>query len=339
MLYKSCIKNLFPGFFVCLLVFTAAPSTGAGTFVWSGSGTDNLASNPANWTGSVSPQNGDAVAFDSTSSMACIWDLNITVSSFNINPGYTGTVTIAADLTIDNGITWAGEGGDNLASNPANWSGGNTPQDGVNIDFDGMSDCLWDLDISPASLKMGSGFTGTVTLLRDLSISGYLSIEGGSLNLNDKALNTDGHLLIGPEGALYASSSTIRVNGDWTNMGTFDPGASTLILGGTDQTVYGDNAFYNLVKTSDSADNLYFEASRTQTVFNNLTLKGRAGTLLFLRSTVSGAFWSVDPAGSRYISYADIKDMNNANQAGVAADNSINSGNIINVYFDIDQCM
>jgi len=314
-------------------------TAGAVTLIWSGSGADDLASNPANWTGSVSPQSRDAVVFDSTSSKTCTWDLDITLSSFIINPGYAGTITVDADLTLNDGFTWTGADGDGLASNPANWSGFSAPRDGDDLDFHGINDCLWDLDISPASLKMGTDFTGTITLLRDLSISGNLSIEGGMLNLNDKALSVDGHLLIGLNGMLYAASSAITVKGDWINNGTFASGASTVILNGADQTVYGNNTFYNLVKTSDAADTLYFEAARPQTVFNNLTLKGRAGSLLSLRSTVSGAFWFIDPGSTRDISYADIKDMKNIHQAGVTADHSNNSGNNPNVYFDIDPCM
>lgn len=339
MLQKCYIKKILPDFIVCLFVLNVVTTASAATLVWSGEGTDDLASNPVNWSGSVAPQRRSDVVFDSTSSKDCTWDLNITISSFNINPGYNGTVTIDTGLIIDNGFTWTGEGGDNIASNPLNWSGGTVPQDGDNIDFVGGYDCLWDLDISPASLRMDTGYTGTVTLLTDLSIAGNLSIEGGFLNLNGKSLIADGDLLIGLNGTLYAVSSIIQVKGNWINRGAFDSGTSTVVLTGTTQTVYGDNTFYNLVKTSDSGDTLYFEAGRTQTILNNLTLKGTAGNLLLLRGTESEIFWSIDPGGTRDISYADIKDMKNVNQVGLVTDNSNNSVNNSNIYFDIDQCM
>lgn len=339
MLQKCCIKKILPVFIVCLFVLNVVTTASAATLVWSGGGADDLASNSFNWTGSVSPQIRDAVIFDSISSKNCTWDLNITLSSFNINPGYDGTVTINADLAIDNGFTWSGEGGDNLASNPANWSGGATPQEGDNIILDGINGCLWDLNISPASLRLGQGFTGTVTLITAMSIAGDLSIEGGTLNLNDNALSADGDLLIGLNGTLYAASSIVRVKGDWINRGAFISGTSTVVLIGTNQTVYGDNTFYNLVKTSDSVDTIYFEAGRTQTILNNLTLKGTSDNLLLLRGTESGTFWFIDPGSTRNISYADIMDMINVNQVGITTDNSHNSGNNSKVYFDIDQCI
>jgi hypothetical protein len=337
---KYYIEKILSAFIVCLFVLNLTLNASAATLVWSGEGTDDLASNPVNWSGSVAPQRGSDVAFDSTSSRNCTWDLNVTVSSFNINPGYTGAVSIDAGLTIDNGFTWTGEGSDDLASNPANWTGGTVPRDGDNIDFDeGMKDCLWDLGISPASLKMGDGFTGTVTLITGLSIAGDLSIEGGFLNSNDNALIVDGDLLIGLNGTLYAASSIVQIKGDWINRGAFASGTSTVILNGTNQSVYGDNTFYNLIKTSASADTIYFEAARTQTILNNLTLKGAAGNLLLLRGTESETFWFIDPGSTRNISYTDIKDMKNINQVGAVSDHSNNSGNNSNVYFDIDQCM
>jgi len=339
MLERRYIRGITTAFIFCIFVHTVVAAAGAATRTWSGGGADDLASNAANWTGSISPQTGDAVVFNSTSSNNCTWDLNITLSSFNINPGYTGTVIIDAGLTIDNGFTWTGEGGDTLASNPANWSGGVVPQDGDNIEFDGVNDCLWDLDISPDSLRMSTGFTGTVTLITNLSITCDLSIEGGFLNLNDKALIADGHLSIGLNGTLYAASSTVQIKGDWINRGDFISGTSTVALIGTNQTVFGDNIFYNLVKTSGSDDTIYFEAGTTQTILNNLTLKGTAGDLLLLRSTVNESLWSINPGSTRNISYADIRDMKNINQQGIAADNAHDSGNNRNVYFDIDQCL
>ncbi len=339
MLHTYTIKKILPDLIVCLFVLNLAVTAGAATLTWSGGGADDLASTPGNWFGAVSPHHADAVIFDSTSSGNCTWDLNITLSSFNIHPGYTGTVTIDAGLIINNGVTWTGEGGDTLSSNPANWSGGAAPQDGDHIDFDGIKDCLWDLDISPASLTMGPGFTGSVTLITDLSIAGDLSVEGGLLNAHDNALRTNGDLLIGVDGTLYATSSLIQVNGDWINKGAFDSGTSTVMLGGSHQTVYGDNTFYNFVKTAVSAATLNVEAARTQKILNNLTLQGTAGHLLVLRSTESETSWFIDPVSTRNISYADIRDMKNINQIGVAADNSHNSGNNSNVSFDINQCM
>lgn len=339
MLQQCYSKKISLVFIACFFALISTSSAGASTLIWSGGDTGNLASSPGNWNGGVSPRSGDTVVFDITSSKNCTWDLDLTLSSFNINPGYTGTVTIAAGLTIDNGFTWTGDGGDYLASNPANWSGGTAPQDGDNINFEGINDCQWDLDISPASLKMAPGFTGTIRLTTDLSIAGNLSMEGGVLDLNKKALSVDGDLLIGFSGTLYATSSNIKVKGNWINNGAFDPGTSTVILNGANQIVYDNNIFYNLVKTTSSAGTLYFETGVTQTILNNLTLTGTAGRLLLLRGTAGGRQWYLDARGPRQIAFAGIMDLNSINPVNIDASDSADSGNNININFSGPDCL
>ncbi|MEW6600226.1 MAG: hypothetical protein AB1499_04590 [Nitrospirota bacterium] len=336
---ECCIKKLLPNFIAFLLALSFTGAAGAATHIWSGGGAEELASNPGNWEGGVPPQSGSDVVFDDTSSKNCTWDLNITLSSFNISPGYEGSIIINADLVVDNPFTWTGAGGDTLASNPANWSGGAMPQSGDNLDFDGTKDCMWDLNISPGSLILDTGFSGTITLITYLSISGGLYIKGGLLDLNDKSLTVLGDIVIGPDGTLDATSSVIQLRGDWINSGVFIAGTSMVILNGPDQTIYGDNTFYNLVKTSAYGNTLYFESGRTLTVLNNLILTGTAGTLLSLRSSDNDTSWAIDPGGSRRISHTDIRDMRNINPVGLDAENSVDSGNTDNVYFDIDQCL
>lgn len=55
-----------------------------------------VASDGANWSGGIAPQTGDDVIFDATSVNNCLWDLDasiVTVNSFTLATGYTGTVT------------------------------------------------------------------------------------------------------------------------------------------------------------------------------------------------------------------------------------------------------
>ncbi len=274
---------------IILFLLGFALSTNAATVTWTGGGTDNLASNSANWSGNSAPQYGDDVVFDSTSK-DCTWDISVTLASLSIKSGYTGKVTKTSgvSLTIAKGNTWTGGGADNLASNPANWSNNKVPQNGDNVVFNGANNCTWDINITPASFKLNTGYSGTVTLNSNLTINGGLTVAGGSLNLSNKTLNVDGNILIDISGSLYATSSTIRVKGDWRNTGNFYSGTSTVVLDGTNQTIYGNTTFYNLIKTVLSADTLYFEAGSTQTIRNNLTLQGASNNLLSLRSTIDG---------------------------------------------------
>ncbi len=324
---------------IILFLFGFAVSANAATVTWTGGGSDNLASNPANWSGNIKPQNGDDVVFDSTSK-DCTWDLTVKLASLSINTGYSGKVTLSsnANLTIAKNITWVG-GVDSYASNSANWANNEAPQDGDNVVFDGVNNCIWDINIAPASLKLNTGYSGTVTLNSNLTINGGLTIAGGILNLNNKALNIDGNMSININGSLYATSSNITVKGNWTNLGIFNSGTSIVILNGTNQTIYGNTTFYNLIKTVTSADTLYFEAGKTQTIVNNLTLQGASNNLLSLRSTQDGSYWYIDPQGTRNILYVDVKDLNNINFTTIVTTNSVDSGHNNSVSIGGSECV
>ena len=325
---------------IIIFLFGFALSAHAANVTWSGGGTDNLASNPANWSGNVVPQYGDDVIFDSTSK-DCTWDLNVSLSSLSIKSGYTGKVTkvSGASLNIIKTIKWTGGGADNLASNPQNWSENRVPQNGDKIVFDETSskNCTWDINTAPAFLSL-TGYTGTVTLNSSLTINGNLTITNGVLNLNNKNLNVDGYILIGTNGTLYATSSVITLKGSWANYGNFNFGTSTVVLNGTNQAVYGNTTFYNLTKTVTTADTLYFEAGSTQTILNSLTLQGASGNLLLLRSTSGGSYWYIDPQGTQNISFVDIRDSYNLSFTNIITTNSVDSGNNNNVSFGGSEC-
>ncbi len=320
--------------FLIVLCITAH----AATLTWTGEGTDELASNPANWLDSITPKNGDNIVFDGTSPKNCTWDINVSLSSLNITSAYIGKVTPSSTLIIKN-ITWTGGGADELASNPANWSGNIAPQNGDNVVFNGATNCTWDINITPAFFGLSSGYTGTVTLTSDFTIAGNLNIAGGSLNLNNKNLNIDGYILISISGSLYATSSTITVKGDWKNWGSFSPWTSTVVLAGTNQTIYGNTTFYNLTKVVTTADTLYFEAGSTQTIANSLTLQGVENNLLSLRSAINGQYWYIDPQGARNIAFVDIRDSFNINFVSIVLTNSVNSGNNVNLNFGGSECV
>ncbi len=345
---KQSFKKTEVLILICLILFGFALSVDAATITWDGGGADNLASNSANWSGGVKPQYGDNVIFDATSVKDCTWDLTVTLASLTKTSGYTGRITKIAGITLTIAKTmnkkWTGAGSDNLASNPLNWSGNAAPVNGDKVVFDNTStkNCTWDINfLQPASFSLYSGYTGTVILdsdLPDLTINGPLTIESGAFNLNTRNLNVRGYIVIGVNGRLYATSSTITVTGDWANAGSFTADTSTVIFNGWNQTIYGNTTFYNLTKTVTSADTLYFEAGNTQTIINNLTLQGASGKLLSLRSTVDGQYWYLDPQGTINISFADIKDLNNKSFTSLVVTNSVDSGHNNNVNFGGNEC-
>jgi hypothetical protein len=91
----------------------------AATRTWDGGGTDgtcgggagdgNKWSCAANWSADTVPVSGDAVVFDATSTKDSTIDTSFagTITSLNINAGYTGTVTMARSLTVSGAYTQA----------------------------------------------------------------------------------------------------------------------------------------------------------------------------------------------------------------------------------------
>jgi len=328
----------------------AESSNSSSTLTWTGASLINdHASNSENWAGGEAPQNGVDVVFDSTSKN-CAWDITVNIASLKITSGYTGKITLSSgsNLTINKTAKWTGGGSNELASNPANWANNALPQNGYGVVFDNtpisQKNCTWDLNIDPAFLST-IGYTGTITLNKPLAINGSLTINSGTLNLNNKKLDVDGYLLIGINGTLDATSSpivTITVKGNWANYGHFTSGASTVILSGTTQYIYGDTTFYNLIKTVTTAGNntLYFEAGSTQTILSGLTFQGASDNLLFLRSTEEGTYWNLDIQGAYSISYANIDYLNNISSTNIITRNSVNAGhNSSNVSFGGTQCV
>ena len=236
---------------------------------------------------------------------------------------------------------WTGGGTDNLASNPYNWLGNIVPPDGEHIVFDNTSvkDCTWDIDATPASMSINSGYTGTVMLNRNLSIQGNLSVVNGSLDLNDNSLNVDGNISISINGSLDATTSTITLIGNWSNQGSFSAGTSTILLNGLNQTIYGNSVFYNFIKIITSADILNFESGSTQTIINNLVLRGISGGLLTLRSTSDSIQWKIDPQGTRSVSFVDVTDSENVNSKNIVALDSVDLLNNTGWIFNNDQCL
>jgi hypothetical protein len=78
------------------------------TIAWTGGGTDNYASNPANWSDNAVPEDGDKIVFNDASSKNCTWDINVLPALLSISSAYTGTVTLDEYLSINGNLTVAG---------------------------------------------------------------------------------------------------------------------------------------------------------------------------------------------------------------------------------------
>ncbi|MEK7183471.1 MAG: hypothetical protein AAB776_02430 [Patescibacteria group bacterium] len=143
------------------------------------------------------------------------------------------------------------------------------------------------------------GATDTFQLGAALDVNGNFTLTAGTFDV--EATND------------YA----MTVAGNWSKSGTFTAQQGTVTLDGTSQTLVGATSFYNLTKTVAAAATLTLPASTTQTVTNTLTLQGASGQLLSLRSSITDTQASINPQGTRTVSYLDVKDNNNINATAI----------------------
>ena len=166
--------------------------------------------------------------------------------------------------------------------------------------------------------------------------AGYTVFSGQSFNAASGTLDAAGGD-INNTGTLLSSSGTFKLDGNWTNTGTFNSGINGTVefTGSTDSTIKGDNTFTNF-KCTQAGKLLNFEAGKTQIIEGAWTITGAPGSLIALRSTVEGVQWrSVGPP-TNDLSFVDVKDANNLGGTIIDPVNSIDSGNNTN-WFNADE--
>ena len=174
------------------------------------------------------------------------------------------------------------------------------------------------ISLGSATPTLATAASQTLTINGNLTIgdgTNATTIAGSTYN---PITTVGGHTTINAN-ASFTAPSVMHVAGNWTNRGTFTPNGGTVTLNGTNQTLTGSTIFANLTKTVSSADTLTFAATTLQRITGALTLRGIAGALLSIRSSLSGTQWQIDPQGTRDIQYADVQDSNNTNATTISA--------------------
>jgi len=150
-------------------------------------------------------------------------------------------------------------------------------------------------------------------------------------------LYLDGDLNIAVGTFKFMSPNTLYLAQDFINAGgasaTFVHGNGSVVLNGLDQAISGSTTFYNLAKSVLSSSVLVFESGSSQTIAGNLTLNGvYSYSTLYLRSSIFGNYWYINPQGTSTIAYVDVHDSNNLNATKIDATDgtSIDAGNNVN---------
>lgn len=142
-----------------------------------------------------------------------------------------------------------------------------------------------------------------------------LVIEDGSLILESDDVIAVENIIITPNSTLNSNAS-IRVSGNWSNSGTYNPKNSSVYLtGGGESLISGRNTFYNLISDHNEdytgpGKALKFDNNNTQTITKTHTLKGSPGNLMALISNDADSAATLEVSGLTTINTAYLRIKN-----------------------------
>ena len=134
-----------------------------------------------------------------------------------------------------------------------------------------------------------SSGTAVYTLQGATTLTGDLTITGGELDANGKAVN---------------------ISGSWTNSDTFTANDNTVTFTGSGTSTISGNNTFSALSCTEAGKTLRIQAGTTQTI-GNMTLRGSASSHLILASTSSTTAANIRPVGTANVSYLDVRYVNN----------------------------
>lgn len=202
-----------------------------------------------------------------------------------------GSTTLANDLDVNNHLTIeAGAlldvsgsnhsinvGGDWLNDGSFQAQNGTVTVDGSaaqNIDPSATVGAFYNLIFNK------SGGTASLTS-QTLDVTNDLTLTNGTLSAASFNLDVDGNLTIQATASLTTASNTIRIAGDWDNLGTFF-GTSTVRFNGTNQDLNGN--FYRLILEGGGTKS----ATGALDINNNITISSGTTFNAVFSHTVAG---------------------------------------------------
>ncbi|MDQ5952433.1 MAG: hypothetical protein QG626_561 [Patescibacteria group bacterium] len=245
------IFTLFGAAFLLGTVLVVPHSAFAATRTWDGGGATNNWSDCINWSGDVCPGASDVATFNGASTKSVTLDANTTLQSLNINSGYTGTLTQAANLSLSLNFNHDTQDGSFL------WSSGK-------LSFVGSSAAIWNLDtgddyFGDVELNKNNGIPVTITSNDEVFVSGELRLTNGQIqtslvgNAYSAAFNVQGDVI--------QSAGFDGINDDTTNYTHFvyvdfgnDAAVQTYTVNG------GIGLWLRLDSVADSSDAIVFAA-------------------------------------------------------------------------------
>lgn len=241
------------------------------------------------------------------------------------NLSASGTFTVASDVVFTPGAA-------NIISGAGTLTGNGTVQvtrTAATADFSSQY-TITNKTLTNLTVEYAGASAQTVSAITYGNLK--INMAGQTASLAGNVIVTNNLTITA--GTLSAGANSITVGGNWSNSGTFNAGTGTVIFNDNTKvsTISGSSTFFNFSSTT-AGKQITFTAGTTQTISGTLTLTGASGNLIVLRSTVSGSQWSINPQGSRSVSFVDVKDSNNTNATAINAITSTDSGNNTNWNF------
>ena len=170
---------------------------------------------------------------------------------------------------------------------------------------------------STKKILVQGGGASPVTAVLDPTTSNY-AFSTGSLDIE-------------ASGVLMGRASTITIANNWTNVGTFTSGSSTVIFNtGNTAVVSGTTTFYKLTISNTTAKEVDFDPSNSAiyNVTNLFSVPGQASGVIKLRSVTPGTKWEFYPTGTSNVTYVDVQDGGcNTGSITIVTTAGTNSGN------------
>ncbi len=278
------------------------------TLTWTGTTNTNFGT-ATNWDLGSAPTSADDVVIADVANDP-IFGANFTLGSLTINS--SGILDIAGfNLTVSGALSNNGtlklQGSETVSFGTMDTNSGTVEYTGAT----GTNSYATGLAAGNAYYNLSfSGASDTWILGAALDVNNNLTISNGTLDVKS--------------GSNYQVN--VAKNFDSTG-GTFLARSGSVVLDGTNQTISGNNSFYNLNKTVAVADTLTFAAGSTTTITGLATLKGAASNLLTL---TSAGGWNIDPQGTKDIQYVAVVNSTNLSGAVIDPANSTNGGGNVN---------
>ncbi len=251
---------------------------------------------------------------------AVILGIFFLASSILLLPNHVGAASYTWDGGGTDGTCGGAAGDGNKWSCAANWSSDIVPTSGDSVTFNGTSTKNASIDASFAgsitTLTIASGYTGTITAQRSLTLSSAFTQSAGTFNGGSQTLDFNSTFTLNSGGTFISTSGTLSVAAAFTiNSGsTFTHNNGTVSFDGSSAILDCNNITFNLVtithvsggKTVNSNCTLPLgnNPSTTNPVTLNGTLTG-TGTLTYGGTTpvinsgaVISGFTSISTGGT-----------------------------------------